>query len=352
MIDTSQTLADFLPAVRSAAWLALDTEADSLHAYPEKLCLLQISLPGHDVLVDPLAGLDLRPLFAALDGRELILHGADYDLRMLHRSLGFVPHAVFDTMLAARLLGEVEFGLTHLVARELGVALEKGPQKANWAQRPLNERLTTYARNDTRHLKPLTDILRQKLAASGRLEWHRQMCDQLIRDCTQPRVDDPDTAWRVKGANRLSRRALAVVRELWQWREHEAIRANLPPFFVLRHDTLVALAEAAAQGRETEGLIPARYSPARRTTLTHAIERARALPEAKLPFPLRNHGPRMSPAAKQRQEVLRQKRDLQASRLGLDPTLIASRAVLSALGRDWEENQGALLPWQRELLAT
>ena len=117
MIDSEEELARWVPKVQTADWVALDTEADSLHAYPEKLCLVQISLPGADGLIDPLAPLDLGPLLDALGGRELILHGADYDLRMLRRTYGFVPKTVFDTMVAARLLGFTEFGLTNLVER-------------------------------------------------------------------------------------------------------------------------------------------------------------------------------------------------------------------------------------------
>ena len=123
MIDSDEKLAQWVPRIREANWLALDTEADSLHAYPEKLCLIQISLPGAEQLIDPLASLDLGPLLDALRGRELVMHGADYDLRMLRRTYGFVPRAVFDTMLAARLLGFVEFGLTSLVETLLGVHL-------------------------------------------------------------------------------------------------------------------------------------------------------------------------------------------------------------------------------------
>src|SRR5437773_3692029 len=144
VIDSDELLADWLPRVRAADWLALDTEADSLHAYPEKLCLIQISLPGADELVDPLASLDLSPLLEALRGRDLILHGADYDLRLLRRAYGFVPASAFETMLAARLLGFLEFGLTHLVKELLEVHLEKGPQTADWARRPLTQRMVNY----------------------------------------------------------------------------------------------------------------------------------------------------------------------------------------------------------------
>jgi ribonuclease D len=124
----------------------MDTEADSLHAYPEKLCLIQISISGADELLDPLAKMDLKPLLEVFRRHELIVHGADYDLRLLRKSCGFVPTTIFDTMLAARLLGCREFGLTNLVSKCLGVKLEKGPQKANWARRPLTERMEVYAR--------------------------------------------------------------------------------------------------------------------------------------------------------------------------------------------------------------
>src|SRR5436190_1016235 len=133
VIDTEQKLAGFLPTLRAATWVALDTEADSLHAYPEKVCLIQISTVSGDELIDPLAGLDLDPLLDALAGHELIMHGADYDLRLLRKHHDFVPGAIFDTMLAARLLGLRQFGLSNLVEHFLGVKLEKGAQKADWA---------------------------------------------------------------------------------------------------------------------------------------------------------------------------------------------------------------------------
>src|SRR5947207_6671072 len=206
VIDSAEKLAGLLPRVQTADWVALDTEADSLHAYPEKLCLIQISLPGVNDLVDPLAALDLSRLIVALRGHELILHGADYDLRLLRRTCGFVPGHIFDTMLAARLLGFAQFSLTSLVNRLLGIPLEKGPQTADWARRPLTERMVAYALNDVRYLKPVADSLRAGLEAKGRLDWHREMCARLVDDCAQLRSPDLDQVWRLKDAAKLDRR--------------------------------------------------------------------------------------------------------------------------------------------------
>jgi len=172
VIDTDDKLSAFLPAVRAAAWIAVDTEADSLHAYPEKICLIQISTTAGDELIDPLAGINVDALLDALSGHILIMHGADYDLRLMRKHHEFSPGAIFDTMLAARLLGEKQFGLSSLVEKFLGVKLDKGSQKANWARRPLTERMEEYARKDTHYLKALSDKLKSELQQKGRLSWH------------------------------------------------------------------------------------------------------------------------------------------------------------------------------------
>src|SRR5207249_3975657 len=142
---------------------------------------------------DPLARLSLDPLLDALSGHELIMHGADYDLRLLRKHHEFVPSAIFDTMLAARLLGLRQFSLVHLVEEYLQVTLEKGAQKANWALRPLTERMARYARNDTHYLKALADRLKPELAAKGRLGWHQESCSRLVADCTKQRAADLDS---------------------------------------------------------------------------------------------------------------------------------------------------------------
>src|SRR5205814_7701354 len=144
---------------------------------------------------------------------ELIFHGEDKDLRLLRRAFGFVPDQIFDTMLAARLLGYKEFSLISLVGAKLGVSLEKGPQKMDWARRPLTDRMERYARNDTRYLRPIAELLRTELMAKDRLTWHNETCSQLIKDASQEKKADMESIWRIRGSDRLTPQALAILRE-------------------------------------------------------------------------------------------------------------------------------------------
>jgi ribonuclease D len=350
VIDTPDALSACLPALRAAPWVAIDTEADSLHSYPEKLCLVQLSAPGNDWLVDPLAGLDLAPLYAALGGHELILHGGDYDLRLLSRHAGFIPTSVFDTMMAARLIGCTQFGLGNLVEQFLGLKLEKGPQKADWSRRPLTERMADYARNDTRHLKPLADALRAQLEAKGRLAWHQEYCVRLIADNTRPETPDPDRVWRVKGSNKLSPHALAVLREIWKWREAEATGGNRPPFFVLNPERMTEIAALAVAEGDWESQVPPRYSPRRRHTLKEAVLTGLRQPRTEWPNRLRGDGRRPTESEIRRTDALQRVRDRHAAELGIDPTIIASKSTLFALARDWDGVAPGLMNWQRALL--
>jgi ribonuclease D len=352
VIDTNEKLTDFLPVIRSAAWLAIDTEADSLHAYPEKVCLIQISTAAGDRLVDPLADMDINPLLDALAGRELIFHAADYDLRLLRKHHDFTPTEIFDTMLAARLLGERHFGLGALVEKFLGVKLDKGPQKADWAQRPLTPRMADYARNDTHYLKPLEEKLRAELVAKGRLAWHQESCARLIAESSVPPVIDPDDVWRIKGSSFLERPALAILRELWHWREREALASSRPPFFVLSHEKLTQIAALAGARQPYEHLIPPRMHPRRRDKLAEAVRAGQATPPEKFPEKIRHRSQRPTEAEFRRFRELEKIRNHHAHELGIDPTLVAPKSVLGDLARDWDKHSAELMKWQRELLQT
>jgi ribonuclease D len=278
------------------------------------------------------------------------MHGADYDLRLLCKHHEFVPRAIFDTMLAARLLGMRQFGLSNLGESCLGVKLEKGAQKANWALRPLTERMERYARNDTHYLKPLADRLRSDLDAKGRLPWHQEACARLIADCSRERPADMDSVWRIKGSHLLGRPALAILRELWQWREGEAIRANKPPFFVMSHQALVEVAAAAATKRPIEPFLPRHLSERRRGSLTKAVARGLGVSADDHPRVLRSIGRRPSEVERRRFVDLQKRRDARAADLAIDETLIASRATLSDLAHNWDKHASELMTWQRALL--
>jgi ribonuclease D len=350
VIDNDVKLATLLPKLRAAHWLALDTEADSLHAYPEKVCLIQISTADGDELVDPLAPINLDSLFDVFNGRELIFHAADYDLRLLEKHHQFTPSAIFDTMLAARLLGERQFGLSALVENFLGVKLDKGSQKADWAQRPLTEKMEIYARNDTHYLKPLADKLKAALETKGRLPWHQESCARLIVECSRPTIVDTDSIWRIKGSSILSRPALAVLRELWHWREKEAIAYCRPPFFVLSHERMVDIAAAAAAQQPFENILPPKMSPRRREALLEAVKAGLAVRAAQQPEILRHVFHRPSQTELRRFREIEKRRNTHAHELAIDPTLIASKAVMGDLARDWDKHAAELMNWQRELL--
>jgi len=350
VVDSESKLQAFLPGLKTATWVAVDTEADSLHAYPEKVCLLQISTAAGDRLIDPLAGLDLAPLLQALSGHQLIMHGADYDLRLLSKHHEFVPSAIFDTMLAARLLGMRQFGLSYLVKTYIGMELEKGPQKANWALRPLTVRMERYARNDTHYLKPIADRLRADLEAKGRLAWHAETCGRLIADSSKERLADQDSVWRLKGSHLLGRPGLGVLRELWRWRENEALAANRPPFFVISHDTLVSIAMAATGDRPVDPLLPKHISDRRRQGLAQAIARGLSLPPDQCPSHVRAVSRRPTETERRRFIELQRRRDAAAQKLDLDPTLIASRGTLSDLAHAWDKHSAELMRWQLDFL--
>jgi ribonuclease D len=172
----------------------------------------------------------------------------------------------------------------------------------------------------------------------------------LIAECSQPPVIDADSVWRIKGSHALSRAALAVLRELWHWRENEAVAANRPPFFVLSHERMVDIAAAAAAHHPFENILPPKMFPRRRETLMAAVKAGLAIPADRHPEILRHKFHRPSEAEFRRFRELEKIRDAHAHKLGIDPTLIASKATLGDLSRDWDKHAPELMNWQRELL--
>ena len=348
MTETQAGLTELAARIAAADRVGVDTEADSLHCYREKVCLVQVGLPGADELVDPLAGLDLGPLLEALAGAEMVMHGADFDLRMLYRLGLDTPSGVFDTMIAARLTGAGRYGYAALVAEHFDVSLPKGQQKANWARRPLGSALARYARNDTRYLLPLAERLERRLAELGRLEWLEQMCRRAVDAARVTRERDPETEWRVRGSHALPPRARAVLRALWYWREDEARRVDRPPFHVLSNADLVDAAQRLDRG---DAATPRHLHGTRRERFSQAADEALALDREQWPQrPPARARPRLTKNQEKRFAALRQRRDEKAAELAIDAELIAPRAALERIAGDGGDAGDGLLPWQRVLL--
>ena len=229
------------------------------------------------------------PLFHSLNGKELIIHGADYDLRLLRR-VGFVVTApVFDTMIAARLCGIAEFSLAALIKRYFGVELTKGSQKANWARRPLSPQMADYAVKDTHYLLEISATLEAALIELGRLEWFHQSCAKAVASSAITKERDPDELWRITGSKDLRGRASAILRALWQWREAEAQAIDRPTFHILHSEQLI---EAASRfDRDMEVDFSQLHGP-RRRRFYEAAENAKALPESEWPKIVRKPRPR------------------------------------------------------------
>lgn len=346
MIQTNSQLAELLPQIEAVDRVAVDTEADSLHCYFEKLCLIQLSVPGHDYLIDPLAELELAPLAKRLAGKEIVLQGADFDLRLLRRSIGFVATSIFDTVIAARLLGVRSFSLAALVEKFFGVTLAKGSQKANWARRPLPKHMAEYALNDTRYLLPLAEKLEAALRARGRLDWFRQSCERALEQAAVQRTRD-DEAWRISGSGKLGGRACAVLRELWQWRDKEAQMVDRPPFHILQNHLLLRAAEKFAAGERPDFR---HFSARRRQGFREAAERGLSLAEGEWPVRPKRRGTRPTREMERAAEELRRRRDAVADEHGLEPSLIAPRGAIDALVADESRREALLVPWQRSLL--
>jgi ribonuclease D len=358
-VRSPEPLAGLLARLRGADRVALDTEADSLYHYREKVCVFQLSFSGDNYIVDPLAGLDLAELVRILEEKPLIIHGADYDLRLMRASFGFRPRReVCDTMLAAQLLGYRQFGLSALAERFFGVALSKHGQKSDWSRRPLTPSHLDYLVCDTHYLGGIAGRLEEELRSRGRDTWHRESCARAVDATAEDAPRDHEDAWRLKGTGRLDRRQLCHLRELWRWRDAQAREADLPPFKVLGNEQLIALALAASgAGRDFRlgGVRLPRTCVGRRLeALEGAIERGHGTREEELPErpPRRvtEHYP-IGLMEKLREECARC-----AGELDLDPAVVANRAALISVARRRPQSVeelaacGPLMRWQAELL--
>lgn len=322
--------------LRPCRALGIDTEGDSLHHYAEKVCLIQLTaFGGGSCLVDPLALRDLSPLGPILADPSVlkVVHGGDNDVTSMRRDFGFTFRTMFDTSIAARLLGDTELGLQALVRNELGVELSKGSQKDDWSKRPLSAKQEAYALADVAHLFALAANLTERLAEAGRTDWAREEFEALAALPPAEKRRGPDEFRRIKGSAKLARRQQAVLRELYLWREERAAAADRPPFKIVGPEVLLALAELASPTLDDVERVLASYPRQARQVeaVFAAILRGLELPDAELPRREPSGEPPMPAAARRRVEALRAWRGEEATRSRLDPSIVLSQRVVERL---------------------
>jgi ribonuclease D len=343
MVESEQALRDMVKRLSEAHILGIDTESDSSYAYQEKVCLIQISDLHTDYVLDPLAVSDISPLGPILADRRItkVLHGADYDIVCLKRDFGFEIRGLFDTLIAAQLLGMERIGLADLVLNHFGIEIDKHFQRHNWALRPLEPDHLEYARGDTHFLLALREILARRLRAVGRMRHFREECRLLERREWQGRGFDPDGWLDLKRANDLDQLGLRILRRLYLYRDRQARRMDRPPYKVIPDDLLIEVAKRKPESeRELDELLSAR-SALRRRHGKSLLEQVQLGTDDDQPLPTSSRkGKRERPKAglrprlrgRQAERVLADlkqwRNEVLARHSGLTPFSVASNATL------------------------
>ncbi len=367
IIRTPERLESLVNKFSRDTVLAFDLEADSMHHYREKVCLIQVATSSEAYLIDPLALADLSPLSSLLANPSIrkVFHGADYDVRSLRRDFSLEINNLFDTMIACQFLGEKEVGLAAVLKKRFGVELDKRFQKADWSKRPLEPAMIEYALADTALLVALYGQLEEELRRKGRLSWVEEESGLVSRAAVTDRNKEPIFC-RFRGADKMEARTLAVLEELLRFRDRKAQLFDRPPFKILSHDVLGMLAEnkprVQAELHGIPGLTPKlvdRYGE----EILKAVSKGIDLPDGKLPRFPRSERPKKDKVAMERCRRLKLWREAKACELGVDAGVFANNNLLAALStcapRDMDElgKISVLRNWQKiefgeELLIT
>jgi ribonuclease D len=333
-IESNQALEQLCQKLSGEKQLAIDLEADSLHHYREKVCLIQLSNWDCTWLVDPLVISNFEPLAALLSDKNIlsVFHGGDYDVRSLHRDFGITVARMFDTMIAAQFIGIPEFGLAALLRSHYGIELDKRFQKADWSKRPLTGEMADYAAADTAHLLRLAKELADRLEQLGRTSWVAEECGLVAGNRMAEKGDGP-LFMHCKGAGKLQRRNLAVLEELLKFRDQQAREADKPPFKVIPAESLMDISERCVNTVQdlsgvkgfTDRLVK-RYSG----NIISAVNRGLELPENRLPKYPRSKG-EPNHGIKARIAALKKWREALSSKLDLASGLLAPNWLLERI---------------------
>ena len=337
LVRSQPELEALFARLRSAPLLAVDTEAASFHRYTDRVYLLQISSRDETAVVDPLAVESLTPLADVLGDPaiEIVFHDADYDLRLLDREYGYRATNIFDTRIAAQLLNEPGVGLAALLEKYQGIRLDKRFQRADWSARPLSPEMLEYAASDTRHLPGLRDILKTQLEARGRLAWAEEEFG-LLDDIRWTPPNGEPAYLRLKGARTLKGRELAILRELFEWREGVAQRSDRATFRVLNNEPMLLMSRQPPADLPALKAIPGMggdQAVRRGPDILAALKRGQEVPDKDLPRMERPPRRQHDPAYEARLERLKAVRNQLAVRLDLAPGVLCPNGTLEAIAR-------------------
>jgi ribonuclease D len=336
-IDTRQAADDFLADISAIREIAVDTEGASFHRFIDRIYLLQITTRERSAIIDPLPIGMPEALGDILQDSdvEVVFHDADYDLRLLHQDYGWHVNRIFDTRIAAQLLGIKAFGLAALLEQFFDVKLDKKHQRADWSLRPLTQGMLDYAAQDTRYLLDLRDELKVKLEKLGRWEWAREEFERL--EGTKWEDDDSSLSFlRIKGARDLTRRELALLRELVPWRDSVAKEVDKATFRVMGNEVLLDIARTAPKTvRELSTLkgMPRGILDRGAHAILEAVQRGLEVADEHLPRFPRSPRWEREDDFDARVTKLKSVRDAAAARLNLDPGVLCSRERLEAIVR-------------------
>jgi len=360
-VRANEELAALMARAAREPLVALDTEAASFHRFVDRIYLIQLSSKDETAIIDPLTVTDMSGLGALLANPavEVVFHDGDYDLRILDRDYGFHARHLFDTRIAAHLLGEPAVGLAALLEKHVGVSLDKKYQRADWSRRPLPPEMLEYAATDTCYLLALRERLRAALDALGRRSWAEEEFVRLESVRWTPTETNGDAWLRVKGARALGRRGLAVLRELLPWRDAIGSELDRATFRVVSTEALLALSaeppRTAEELGKVRGLSP-RLVSERGASLLAVIERGLAVPEKDLPRFPRSERHVTDPRFDSAVERLKKVRNDMAAQLSLDPGVLCPKGTLEAVARARPKTKAALgdihevRKWQVEVL--
>lgn len=338
VIDDQKAFEALISRAIQAGQAALDTEAASFHRYYDRIYLLQISTPDETAVIDPLTLSDPGPLGKLLadSNVELVFHDADYDLRVLQRDYQFRARRLFDTRIAAQLLGEPGVGLGSLLEKYFGIHLDKRMQRADWSRRPLTDEMIAYAAGDTAHLLDLRNRLESNLEKAERLHWAQEEFERLEDITWSQQNHDGNGFLKLKGAKGLKPREMAVLRSLHDWRERRAAEADRAAFRILGNDTLMRLSSKPPRSRKellnTRGVtesVERRFG----AEIMKAIGSALELPPSKYPKVEKQKRPKPDSATDARFERLKSLRNRRAKALNLEPGVICPNGTLFAMAR-------------------